>query len=126
MPPYTVLSSPGFWFVPMWLAVPYGAFTAWRASVYVRALLNGSDSHVRPPLEGFALMALSTLAYGVYMAVRAGFDGPPFVAAMLLYSIYAVSAGVFGSAVAVALMLLDRAVVNGLPTGKTASGGALM
>ena len=109
---YTALSSPGFWFVPWWLAVPYGAFTAWRASAYVRALLSGSASHRRPPLEGFALMALSTLAYGMYMALRAGFTGPSLVTAMLLYSFYAMLAGCFGILVAVDLMLFDIAVVN--------------
>lgn len=57
-------------------------------------------------------MALSTLAYGMYMALRAEFTGPSFVTAMLLYSFYAMLAGCFGILVAVALMLFDIAVVN--------------
>ncbi len=60
-------------------------------------------------MEGFALMALSTMAYGVYMAVRAGFEGEPFGTAMLLYAMYAVPVGCFGGLVAVALMLFDIA-----------------
>jgi hypothetical protein len=109
---YTAVSSPGIFLVPMWLAAPYGAFTAWRASAYVRRLLNGSPSHVRPAVEGFALMALSTMAYGAYMAVRAGFDGPPFGTAMLLYGMYAVPVGCFGALIAVALMLFDIGFVK--------------
>jgi hypothetical protein len=109
---YTVLSSPGIWLVPIWLAVPYGAFTAWRASEYVRRLLGGCVSHVRPAVEGFALMALSTIAYGVYMAVRAGFDSAPFGTAMFLYALYALPVGCFGAIVAVALMLLDNALIR--------------
>lgn len=111
---YTAMSSPGIWLVPWWLAVPYGAFTAWRARAYVRRLLRGDARHVRPALEGFALMAISTLAYGAYLALRAGFSGARLWTAMFAWSVYAVPAGLFGALVAVILMLVNLAILKAL------------
>ena len=104
---YTTLSTPGIWLVPSWIAVPYGAFTAWRAKAYVQRLLEGSANYIRPPLEGFLLMAASTIGYGLYMAVRAGSNAAPLDTAMFLWTLYAAPVGAFGSVVALALMLFD-------------------
>lgn len=108
---YTALSSPGIWLVPVWLAAPYGAFTAWRAAAYVRRVLEGSASHIRPLLEGFVLMAGSTMAYGVYMAVRAA-PAAQLDTAMFLWGLYAVPVGAFGALIAVVLMLFDLTCVK--------------
>jgi len=122
---YTALSSPGIFVVPIWLAAPYGAFTAWRANAYVRGVLAGSVSHLRPPAEGFLLMAISTLGYGLYMAGRAGFEGAPFATAAFLYVVYAIATGCVGAAIAVVLMLLDGAVVRSVrPMQKSTAGSA--
>jgi hypothetical protein len=111
---YTALSGPGIWVVPMWLAAPYAAFTAWRANAYVRGVLAFSASHLRPPVEGFVLMAISTVGYGLYMASRAGAEGAPFVTATFPYAVYAVPVGCLGALIAVVLMLFDGAVVRSL------------
>jgi len=122
---YTALSSPGIFVVPIWLAAPYGAFTAWRANAYVRGVLAGSVSHLRPPAEGFLLMAISTLGYGLYMAGRAAFEGAPFATAAFLYVVYAIATGCVGAAIAVVLMLLDGAVVRSVrPMQKSTAGSA--
>ncbi len=110
----TALSSPGIWLVPMWLAAPYGAVTAWRANSYVRGVLACSVSYVRPPVEGFLLMAISTVGYGLYMADRAGSEGAPFATAMFLYAVYAIPVGCVGALIAVVLMLVDDTAVRRL------------
>ena len=119
---YTALSSPGIWLVPAWLAAPYGAFTAWRAGAYVRRLLGGSANHLRPPLEGFALMAGSTMAYGTYLAWPAAV---PIDTALFLWFLYAVPVGIVGTLIALALMLFDVACVRLLTCPVQRSRGAV-
>jgi len=119
---YTASSSPGIWLVPMWLAAPYGAVTAWRANAYVRGVLACSVSHLRPPVEGFFLMAISTVCYGLYMAGRAGSEGAPFATAAFLYAVYAIPVGCVVALIAVVWMLLDGAVVRRLRPQQRVSG----
>ena len=110
---YTLLSSPGVWLVPYWLAIPYGTFTAWRSAKYVGDLLRGSNMWARPPLEGFALMVISTFAYAVYMRLRAEAPAPlPLSQVIVPWSIYAILVGCFGAAVAAILMVFDMAIVR--------------
>lgn len=119
---YTALSSPGIWLVPLWLAAPYGAFTGWRASVYIRELLRGAPNHSRPAFEGFALLALTVMGNGLWLALRAGFGGANIIRAMFAWAFYAIVVGGFGAAVAIALMALDGEVVRIFVSKRSTAG----
>ena len=95
--------------VPIWAALPPAAFTAWRAGAYVRALLDGAAHRPLVPLvEGFCLMACSTVAYGVYINRHEH----PFDSGLLVYAVFALPVGCFGIAIAGALVLLNQGALE--------------
>lgn len=96
--------------LPLRLAVPYGLLVAWRAAVYVRALLEGRADRRDPVMEGFAVAALSFVAFNaseVWAALgRGGGVGG------LFYLFYIVVVGGAGAAVAGVLATLDLMLVE--------------
>ncbi len=111
---YLTMAGPGSSWLPGWVTTPYGAFTAWRASRFLSTVLKGSPNYAVPPAEAFALLALSTVAYGIYVAVRLGTRTTlvSVLSATGPYVLFAIPVGCFGAFIAVGLMLLDLGIIH--------------
>ncbi len=110
---YTLSSSPGIWLIPAPIAVPYAAFTIWRAHSLLRSYLRSStEIFGRAVAEGAALLGISAATYTFYLPLRLGsshwgdVEWGTVVYAAFLYGVILATIGAFIAALLAALDLV--------------------